>query len=127
MADVGAGTGHVLGFGGVFLRSPDPEAARGWYARVLGIEFSKWGGAKFPPLPKGSTNLSLFAQSTSHFDPSTREVMLNLVVDDLDAVLARVEAEGVPVLDRQTDETFGRFAWIMDPDGTKLELWEPTS
>jgi predicted enzyme related to lactoylglutathione lyase len=120
-------SGQVLGFGGVFLRSADPQAARDWYARVLGIEFSKWGGAKFAPLPKGSTNLSLFEQSTSHFDPSSREVMLNLVVDDLDAVLARVEREGVPVLDRQADETFGRFAWIMGPDSTKLELWEPKS
>jgi predicted enzyme related to lactoylglutathione lyase len=121
------GTGEVLGFGGVFLRSPDPEAARDWYARVLGIGFSKWGGAKFAPLPKGSTNLTLFEASTPQFDPSKREVMLNLVVDDLDALLARVEAEGVPVLDRQAHEGFGRFAWIMGPDDTKLELWEPAS
>jgi predicted enzyme related to lactoylglutathione lyase len=127
MASIGAGTGQVLGFGGVFLRSPDPAAARSWYARVLGIEFSQWGGAKFTPLPKGSTNLTLFEASTDPFAPSSREVMLNLVVDDLDAVLARVEGEGVSVLDRQADGTFGRFAWIMGPDDTKLELWEPTS
>ena len=119
--------GQVLGVGGVFLRSPDPTAARARYARVLGLEFSKWGGAKFGPLPKGSTNISLFETSTSHFDPSTREAMLNLVVDDLDAVVARVEAEGVALLGREDADTFGRFAWLLDPDGLKLELWEPAS
>ena len=113
----------VLGVGGVFFKAQDVAAVRDWYARVLGIEAGEHG-AMFPPLSEGGlTIFSPFAADTTYFAPSEAPVMLNLVVDDLDGVLARVRAEGVEVLGTQ-DESYGRFAWIMDPTGLKLELWQ---
>ena len=119
--------GRVLGVGGLFIRSPDPKVLKDWYARVLGLEITAWGGVKFAPLTRGSTTWSPFEASTSHFKPSLREFMVNFVVDDLDAVVARLDREGVALLGREDADTFGRFAWLLDPDGTKLELWQPNS
>ncbi len=113
----------VLGVGGVFFKAEDVAATRAWYARVLGIEIGEHG-AMFGPLPlNGMTIFSPFAADTTYFAPSTAPVMINLFVEDLDGVLARVRAEGVEVLGTQ-DESYGRFAWILDPTGLKLELWE---
>ena len=113
----------VIGVGGVFFKAADVEASKAWYARVLGFEAGPYG-VSFPPLPPGGQTVwSPFSADTTYFVPSDKPVMLNLVVDDLDAVLARVRAEGVEVLGTQ-DEPYGRFAWIMDPDGLKLELWQ---
>jgi predicted enzyme related to lactoylglutathione lyase len=119
--------GHVLGIGGVFFRSADPKALRAWYGRVLGLEFAAWGGIAFPPLPKGKTVFSPFPKEAGYFAPSTGEMMLNFAVDDLDAMLARVEAEGVKVLGREDQDAHGRFAWILDPEGMKIELWQPAA
>ena len=113
----------VIGVGGVLFKTADPEATTAWYVRVLGFEATKYG-VTFPPLPPGGQTVwSPFAADTAYFAPSDKPFMLNLVVDDLDAVLERVRAEGVEVLGVQ-DESYGRFAWIMDPDGLKLELWQ---
>ena len=114
--------GKVLGVGGVFFKAVDVEATNAWYARVLGIEAGSYG-ATFPPLPHGMTIWSPFKADTDYFKPSDAPVMINLMVDDLDSVLERVRAEGVEVLGTQ-DESYGRFAWIMDPTGLKLELWQ---
>jgi len=115
---------RVIGIGGVFFKAQDPQAVRDWYARVLGFEFSKWGGAKFTPPDGGAQAWSLFAADSDYFAPSGLPFMINLAVDDLDGVLARAAEAGVEPLGRQDDETFGRFAWLMDPNGVKLELWE---
>ncbi len=113
----------VLGIGGVFFKARDVAATKAWYARVLGFEATAHG-VMFPPLPPGGLTIwSPFAADTTYFAPSEAPMMLNLVVDDLDAVLARVRAEGVEVIGTQ-DESYGRFAWIMDPDGLKVELWQ---
>ena len=113
----------VLGLGGVFFKAAEVDALKAWYARVLGFELSR-PGVKFPPLPAGGVTIwSPFAADTEYFAPSQAPYMLNLVVDDLDGVLARVRAEGVEVLDAQ-DGPYGRFAWIVDPAGVKLELWQ---
>jgi predicted enzyme related to lactoylglutathione lyase len=117
----------VVGIGGVFFRSPDPVALRAWYARVLGLEITAWGAVKFPPLTNGVTVWTPFEASTTHFDPSQREMMVNFVVDDLDGVIAQAEREGATILKREDADTYGRFAWLMDPDGTKLELWQPSA
>ena len=113
----------VLGIGGVFFKARDVEATKAWYARVLGFEVTPHS-VMFPPLPEGGLTVwSPFAAQTDYFKPSDQAFMVNLVVDDLDGVLARVRAEGVEVLGTQ-DESYGRFAWILDPDGVKLELWQ---
>lgn len=118
----------VLGVGGVFFKSADPAALRAWYARVLGLEIGDWGMFFTPEMvkdkPGAGTVFSPFKADTDYFEPSTKEFMFNLIVDDMDAMLARAKAEGVEPVKRQ-DEDYGRFAHIMDPEGRKIELWEP--
>ena len=119
--------GRITGVGGIFFRSKDPKALAAWYRDVLGVTLEPWGGAALrydapghPPVVVWSP----FPQSTKYMAPSTREFMIDFAVDDLDAILHRLEAKGVAVLKRHSDPT-GSFAWIMDPDGTKIELWQP--
>jgi catechol 2,3-dioxygenase-like lactoylglutathione lyase family enzyme len=118
---------RVTAFGGVFFRSPDPKALGAWYRDKLGLSIEDWGGAmiqadgRAPPYGVWSP----FDKDTDHFKPSSREFMINFAVDDLDAFLAGLEAKGVEVNGRQETDGMGKFAWILDPDGTKIELWEP--
>lgn len=115
----------VLGIGGVFFKAEDPQAVRDWYARVLGFDIHDWGGTVFKPTQAGSANWSPFAADTQYFAPSAAPFMINFMVDDIDGVLAKAAAEGAEALGRQ-DEAYGRFAWLMDPAGVKIELWEPS-
>jgi predicted enzyme related to lactoylglutathione lyase len=115
----------VLGIGGVFFKAKDPRALREWYGRVLGFDVQRWGGVMFAPLPSGVTVWSPFDQDTSHFSPSAEPIMINFVVEDLDGLLARAAEQGVPTLARDDSDPHGRFAWLMDPQGCKVELWEP--
>ena len=120
----------VLGVGGVFFKSKDEAALRDWYSRVLGLPFEDWGGVIFLPQlaasqPGAATVFSAFSADTDYFAPSTNEFMINLMVDDMDGVLARCAQQGVTPLKRMDDEPNGRFAHILDPEGRKLELWEP--
>lgn len=128
VAPAPAQAGRVTGVGGIFIRSNDPRALSAWYRDVLGIQLEGWGGALLrydaPNHPPHVVWNALPAKSR-YFAPSTRDFMLNFAVDDLDAFLARLEAKGVAILQRVDDET-GRFAWIMDPEGTKIELREET-
>jgi predicted enzyme related to lactoylglutathione lyase len=120
--------GHVTGIGGVFVKSKDPKALAKWYREVLGLEVKPWGGAAIPfdtPGHPPKIAWTAFPESSAHMSPSTREFMINFAVDDMDAVVARVTAKGVPILKRDDTDAFGRFAWIQDPDGTKIELWQP--
>ncbi len=120
--------GHVTGLGGVFVTSKDPKALAQWYRDVLGVDVKPWGGAAFPfdaPGHPPKVAWTAFPASSDYMSPSTREFMINFAVDDMDAILARVTAKGVPVLKRDDNDAFGRFAWIQDPDGTKIELWQP--
>ncbi len=117
---------RITGLGGVFFKSSDPKALEAWYRDVLGFELQDWGGSLLRYDAPGHPEFVVwtpFAADTKHFQPSPREFMLNFAVDDLDAMLAELKAKGVEVLGRQ-DEDYGRFAWIVDPDGTKIELWE---
>ena len=120
--------GHITGVGGVFFKARDPKTLAAWYRDVLGLPLEAWGGAALrydapghPPVAAWSA----FAASTSYFGPSTAPFMINYAVDDMDAILARLHAKGVDVLKRDDDEPNGRFAWILDPEGNKIELWEP--
>jgi predicted enzyme related to lactoylglutathione lyase len=120
---------RVLGLGGLFFKSADPAATQEWYARVLGVPMDKWG-AFFKPddaaaHPGAGTVFSPFAADTKYFAPSDKEFMFNLIVDDLDGILARCSEHGVVSLCGIVSEANGRFAHIMDPDGRKVELWEP--
>jgi len=115
----------VLGVGGVFFKCADPVAVREWYRRVLGFEITDFGGVLFQPLPIGMTVWSPFEAETKYFAPSTGTTMFNFVVDDIDGVLAMAEAQGVHPLGRDDQGGIGRFAWLMDPAGMKIELWQP--
>jgi predicted enzyme related to lactoylglutathione lyase len=114
----------VTGLGGVFYKVDDPERTRAWYQEHLGIG-GEWG-AMFPwkaDVPEAYSLFSPFKASTDYFDPSQARFMVNLRVDDLTGMIAALEAKGVAVLGRQ-DEDYGSFAWIIDCDGVKIELWE---
>ncbi len=120
--------GHITGVGGVFVKSKDPKALARWYRDVLGLEVAPWGGAALPFDALGhppKVSWAAFPDSGDDMSPSQREFMINFAVDDMDAIIARVTAKGVRVLKRDDNNAFGRFAWILDPDGTKIELWEP--
>jgi len=122
--------GRVTGIGGIFVKSPDPKALAAWYRDTLGITLEAWGGAALrydapnhPPVAVWSA----FPNTTKMMSPSTREFMINFAVDDLDALLDRLKDKDVPILKRDDSDPSGRFAWIVDPDGTKIELWQPTT
>ena len=122
----------VIGLGGVFFLCEDPEATQAWYSEVLGIEATEYGGFSFAHaasashFPKGArTIFSPFSGDSGYFSPSNRDVMFNLMVDDLDGILAHAEAAGARQVQPGEDYDYGRFAWLMDPDGRKVELWEP--
>lgn len=120
--------GHVTGVGGVFFKAKDPKALAAWYRDVLGLPVEAWGGAalrydapKHPPVLAWNA----FPDTTKYFAPSSSGLMINYAVDDMDALLARLHAKGVAVLKRDDSDPNGRFAWILDPEGNKVELWEP--
>jgi catechol 2,3-dioxygenase-like lactoylglutathione lyase family enzyme len=130
-SDNGAGLNRVTGIGGVFFKSKDPKALGAWYKTHLGIDVQDWGGATFrwkgPGNPEGggTTAWMPFAEKTKYFAPSTAPFMINYRVADLFALLAALSAEGVQVDEKVQESEDGKFAWIMDPDGNKLELWQP--
>ena len=118
--------GHVTGIGGVVVVSKNPRALAAWYRNVLGIPLQPWGGAMFrynlpghPPY----TVWSSFSSGAKEFAHSRRDFMLNLSVDNLDALCRRLHAKGVTIYERQSTP-YGKFASVVDPDGTKIELWE---
>ena len=114
----------VTGLGGIFTKVADPAATRQWYLEMLGVG-GEWG-AMFSfkdDVPDGFSLLTPFAADSDKFAPSSLPFMINLRVDDLDAFVADLEAKGVAILERQADD-YGKFAWIMDPDGVKLELYQ---
>ena len=115
---------RVTGLGGIFYKVADPEKTRDWYQQNLGIG-GEWG-AMFPfkkDDPEGFTLFSPFKRDSDYFGPSAKEFMVNLRVDDLDGMVADLETKGIEILGRQ-DEDYGRFAWIIEPDGVKVELWQ---
>jgi catechol 2,3-dioxygenase-like lactoylglutathione lyase family enzyme len=116
---------RVLGIGGVFFKTADPRGLADWYASVLGFDTAQWPGAMWPHPQAGYTVWSPFAADTTYFGPSDAPFMINFIVDDLDGVLAKARAAGVEAVARDDADPNGRFAWVMDPAGVKIELWEP--
>jgi catechol 2,3-dioxygenase-like lactoylglutathione lyase family enzyme len=123
-----APAGRITGLGGVFVISPDPKALAAWYRDVLGIEIQPWGGAMLSYDAPGHPHVLVWNAMPAKSDylaPSKREFMLNFAVDDLDALVARLKAKGVAILKQDDSDPSGKFAWLLDPDGTKIELWQP--
>jgi len=119
---------RVLTVGGIFFRSPDPKALGAWYAKWLGVPVENWNGAAFKPADVPSGGYAVwcpFPKDTTYFDPPAREFMVNLMVDDLDGALAQVREGGAEIVGEPEVSEFGRFGWFIDPDGNKIELWQP--
>lgn len=117
----------VIGVGGVFLKCRHEKETREWYARHLGIAIESWGAQFYhreDANPEAYTVLSFFKPDSDYFAPSKSGFMLNLRVDDLDGLVAKLRTEGVTLVGEPIAEAFGKFAWILDPEGNKLELWE---
>ncbi|TSA10303.1 MAG: VOC family protein [Betaproteobacteria bacterium] len=122
---------RVTGIGGVFFKARDAVALRTWYKRHLGIEVMDWGGAAFRwgdaegnPM-MGTTIWNVSGTDGDYFAPSTSSFMVNYRVADLNALIRELRAEGCNVLDKIEESEFGKFGWVMDPEGNKVELWEP--
>jgi predicted enzyme related to lactoylglutathione lyase len=122
---------RVTGIGGVFFKAQDPKALGEWYRRHLGMEVEEWGGVAFRwvtednPSGVGSTVWSPFKEDTSYFAPSTKPYMVNYRVPDLHALLKVLREEGCAVDEKVEESEFGKFGWVMDPEGNRLELWQP--
>ena len=125
---------RVTGIGGVFLRARDPKSLSAWYVKHLGITLSDYGGATFlwsdeVPPTTGMTTWSLFPESSKHFGPGNergpQQAMINYRVDNLEELLAQLAAENVPIDPDRQSADYGHFAWITDPEGNRIELWQP--
>jgi len=122
---------RVTGIGGIFFHAKDPAALRAWYQAHLGIDVQSWGGAAFiwadadgNPM-KGSTIWSIGAADSNQFAPSKSSFMINYRVENLAALLQALREEGCNVLDKMDDSEYGKFGWVVDPEGNKVELWQP--
>jgi predicted enzyme related to lactoylglutathione lyase len=122
---------RVTGIGGIFFHAKDPAALRAWYQTHLGIDVQDWGGAAFTWADgsgnaiKGTTAWSIGAAGGDHFAPSKAPFMINYRVDDLAGLLQALRAEGCNVLEKTDESEYGKFGWVVDPEGNKVELWQP--
>jgi predicted enzyme related to lactoylglutathione lyase len=122
---------RVTGIGGVFIKAKDPKGLAAWYDRHLGFSFGenlyvnfKWVNENNPAVP-GNTVFSFFKKESNYFDPSSSPVMINFRVKDLETLLETLKKEEVEIVGKISEEEYGKFGWIMDPEGNKIELWEP--
>ncbi|HEY4209598.1 MAG TPA: VOC family protein [Puia sp.] len=122
---------RVTGIGGIFFKCNDPEKVKEWYKTHLGFDTTQYG-VKFEwvqekdPTKKGYTLWTPFSEKTKYFEPSTKELMINYRVENLEALVEALKKEGVTVLDEiATYEEYGKFVHILDLEGNKIELWEP--
>jgi predicted enzyme related to lactoylglutathione lyase len=122
---------RVTGIGGIFFHAKDPGTLRAWYKTHLGIDVQAWGGTAFTwtdaegsPM-KGTTVWSIGTAGGDQFAPSKSTFMINYRVDDLAALLQALRAEGCNVLEKTDDSEYGKFGWVIDPEGNKVELWQP--
>jgi predicted enzyme related to lactoylglutathione lyase len=122
---------RVVGVGGIFIKAKDPVALRAWYRDHLGVNVEHWGGAAFAwnspdgPGEKGMTVWSVSDEKSTYFAPSEARFMVNYIVMDLDAVVEALRAEGCDVDAKVEESEFGKFGWVMDPEGNRVELWQP--
>jgi predicted enzyme related to lactoylglutathione lyase len=122
---------RVTGIGGIFMKANDPKALCAWYQKHLGIDVQDWGGTAFTWTDsagnptKGTTVWSVGSAEGKQFAPSKSTFMVNYRVEDLGGLLKALREEGCDVLDKTDDSEFGKFGWVMDPEGNKVELWQP--
>lgn len=122
---------RVTGIGGIFFKARDPVALRAWYRQHLGIDIQDWGGAAFRWVDAegnptaGTTVWNVSDVSNDYFAPSTSSFMVNYRVTDLHALIHQLRKEGCNVLDKVEESEYGKFGWVLDPEGNKVELWEP--
>ena len=120
--------GKVTGIGGVFFKTEDVNETKEWYKKNLGFNTDDWGCTfwwKDTNDNKASTQWSPFKKDTNHFLPSKKDFMVNYRVENLKELLAQLKVEGVTILGDVEEYSYGKFAWIVDLDGNKIELWEP--
>ncbi|MDI9311930.1 MAG: VOC family protein [Limnohabitans sp.] len=121
---------RVTGIGGIFFKSKDPQATNEWYQKHLGLNITPYGAVfewkeKEDPTKEGLTNWSTFKDSTKYFEPSTKDFMINYRVENLELLVEELKKEGVTIVDNIETYDYGKFVHIMDPEGNKIELWEP--
>jgi predicted enzyme related to lactoylglutathione lyase len=121
---------RVTGIGGIFFKCKDPGKIRAWYQAHLGLNTNSYGAVfewhqGADSTKKGFTQWSPFAETTKYFEPSTRDFMINYRVENLEALLAELQKEGVTISDKIETVEYGKFVHILDPEGNKIELWEP--
>ncbi len=120
--------GRILGIGGIFFKSENPGPMQQWYAKNLGLSDQGQGAVlrwreKDNPQQERTTAWAIFPANSKYFEPS--QLMVNYIVDDLDAMLERLSKAGVKIDPKRQKGPYGKFAWIYDPDGNKIELWQP--
>lgn len=122
---------RVTGIGGVFFKARDAQSLRAWYKQHLGVDVQPWGGAAFDwtdaagqPVA-GTTAWCINTPESDHFAPSAAPFMINYRVEDLHGLLQALREEGCHVLEKFEESEYGKFAWVMDPEGNKVELWQP--
>lgn len=119
---------RVTGIGGLFFKTEDPKATKDWYRKYLGFNTDDWGCTFLGKDKNGNdctTQWSPFKNDTDYFEPSKKDFMFNYRVENLSELLAELKKEGVTVIDKVEEYEYGKFGWILDLDGTKIELWEP--
>ncbi|MEN8799587.1 MAG: VOC family protein [Flavobacteriaceae bacterium] len=119
---------RVTGLGGFFFKCKDPDAVKNWYNEHLGLNTDQYGCTFWWKDASGkdcSTQWSPFSEKTKYFHPSTKEFMMNFRVENLEELLALLKEEGVTIVGDVEEFEYGKFAWILDPEGNKIELWEP--
>ena len=122
---------RVTGIGGIFFKAREPEVLRDWYKKHLGIDVQVWGGTAFTwsneervPV-SGSTIWSIVPSNSDQFSPGEAPFMVNYRVENLHTLIQALRDEGCKVLEKTEDSEFGKFGWVIDPEGNKVELWEP--
>ncbi|HEY3402250.1 MAG TPA: VOC family protein [Ohtaekwangia sp.] len=122
---------RVTGIGGIFFKAEDPKKIKSWYAKHLGLSADDYGATftwfeqNKPDAPPATTVWSPFKNDTTYFAPSEKPFMFNYRVENLRELIAVLKEEGVTVVGEMQEFPYGKFGWIMDPEGNKIELWEP--
>lgn len=123
-------TPKVTGIGGIFFKSEDPEKTKAWYGENLGLAITAWGSSfefrnAHRPEEKNYLSWGIFPDSTEYFNPSQKEFMVNYRVQNIEGLVKKLRDNGVEIVDEIEEYEYGKFIHIMDPDGNKIELWEP--